>query len=134
METERTKPSTLPEITTPQSLSAAMAVDDPISTPMETRRTRKKRSQKDASISEPGPGKNTTTPTDTSNAAEGEKKRKTIVPPADSTPQSPKQMYNFNFASQTSLLVEDSFRPQMTSPSPGGNPASVTNYVHPPHT
>ena len=119
-----TEPSALPEITTPQSLSAAMAVDDPISSPMETRRTRKKRSQKDASISEPGPGKNTTTPTDTSNAAEGEKKRKTIVPPADSTSQSPQQTYNFNFASQTSPLVEDSFRPQMASPSPGGNLAS----------
>ncbi|KAI0273035.1 hypothetical protein BGY98DRAFT_1099623 [Russula aff. rugulosa BPL654] len=89
---------------------------------METRKTRKKRSQKDASISEPGLGKNTTTPTDTSNTAEGEKKRKTIVPPADSTPQSPKQTYNFNFASQTSPLMEDSFCPQMTSPSPGGNP------------
>ena len=76
--------------------------------PSEDRRPRRKRSQKDANIGEPSPGNNPPTPKTPGTTTERGKKRKANfgTPPPLNSP-----------------LIEESFHPEMASPTPPNGPA-----------
>ena len=113
----------LPAVTSNTLSAIATAPQiDPAPSPTETRRSRRKRSQKDASIGELSPGHNAPDAVIPTYPVEQEKKRKTTAPVATSTPAPAQALYSFDFSAQTpqnSPLVEESFQPQMATPSPG---------------
>lgn len=115
-------PNTDPPPQVMSTIASIAAPADPDASPTEVRRSRRKRTQKDADIEELSPDNITPTPVNITLPTEGEKKRKTGSQPTTSTPLPAQSSYSFNFTSpappQHTPLIEESFFPQMASPSP----------------
>ena len=116
-------PPNLTVASTPQTLMTIDSLTDPPPSPTVARRSRRKRSQKEANIGENLPENNFADNTATSHISDGEKRRKTDAPPITSTPISTQTTYSFDFTAQVPPhppLMEDSFNPQS---SPGATPS-----------